>query len=169
MAHRTEHEKFVFHTCCLTPVPYEGPDGIRALMEALIQPTGGSRYGRLKHHRAEAADSETQAESRGTIKPGARRAVRVVGAPLQNLHQTAAETQEHLREVIDVGEDLGIGFIGVGFSPKWTLAETPQMPKQRYNVMTRYMPQVGKRGPRYEVPYGDDPGEPRLPPTRPTW
>ncbi len=48
--------------------------------------------------------------------------------------------------MLDVGEDLGIGFLGVGFSPKWTLAETPHMPKQRYEVMTRYMPQVGTRG-----------------------
>ena len=48
--------------------------------------------------------------------------------------------------MLDVGEDLGIGFLGVGFSPKWTLAETPHMPKQRYQVMTRYMPTVGKRG-----------------------
>ena len=32
----TEHEKFVFHTDTLTPVPYEGERSIRALMEALI-------------------------------------------------------------------------------------------------------------------------------------
>jgi glutamate--cysteine ligase len=48
--------------------------------------------------------------------------------------------------VLDVGEGLGIGFLGLGFSPKWTLDETPRMPKQRYAVMTRYMPEVGRRG-----------------------
>ncbi len=143
----TEHEKFVFHTCCLTPVPYEGPDGIRALMEALIQRYGwepimeGANIIALKR-----PDSETQGGIGGTIslEPGGQ--FELSGAPLENLHQTAAETQEHLREVIDVGEDLGIGFFGLGFSPKWTLDETPRMPKQRYGVMTRYMPQVGKRG-----------------------
>ena len=31
-------------------------------------------------------------------------------------------------------------------SPKWTLAETPVMPKSRYRIMTRYMPKVGTRG-----------------------
>jgi glutamate--cysteine ligase len=45
-----------------------------------------------------------------------------------------------------VGDPLKIGFLGVGFSPSWTLAETPRMPKQRYEVMTRYMPKVGTRG-----------------------
>ncbi len=31
-------------------------------------------------------------------------------------------------------------------SPKWTLAETPRMPKSRYRIMTDYMPKVGTRG-----------------------
>ena len=47
---------------------------------------------------------------------------------------------------MSVGEPLGIGFLGLGFSPKWTLAETPHMPKERYSIMTRYMPTVGARG-----------------------
>ena len=32
----TEHEKFVFHTDTLTPVPYEGERSISALLKALI-------------------------------------------------------------------------------------------------------------------------------------
>jgi glutamate--cysteine ligase len=36
--------------------------------------------------------------------------------------------------------------MGLGFSPVWRLDETPVMPKRRYAVMTRYMPQVGTRG-----------------------
>jgi len=57
-----------------------------------------------------------------------------------------AETHTHLSQCLAVGSPLGIGFLGVGFSPKWTLDETPRMPKQRYAVMTRYMPKVGTRG-----------------------
>src|SRR5258708_7344120 len=53
---------------------------------------------------------------------------------------------EHLAQVTDVGEALGIGFLGLGFSPNWRLSEVPRMPKQRYAVMTRYMPLVGSRG-----------------------
>ncbi len=45
-----------------------------------------------------------------------------------------------------VGEPLGIGFFALGMSPKWTLAETPVMPKSRYRIMARYMPKVGTRG-----------------------
>ncbi len=139
----TEHEKFVFHTDTLGPVPYAGERGIRALMEHLIQRydwepiTEGANIIALKRPNGEAG---------GTIslEPGGQ--FELSGAAVSDLHATAAETQEHLNEVLDVGEDLGIGFLGVGFSPKWTLAETPQMPKERYKVMTRYMPLVGRRG-----------------------
>ena len=62
------------------------------------------------------------------------------------MHEVGAETHEHLRQCLAAGSPIGIGFLGVGFSPNWTLAETPRMPKRRYEVMSRYMPQVGSRG-----------------------
>ncbi|MEQ1710489.1 MAG: glutamate--cysteine ligase, partial [Hyphomicrobium sp.] len=139
----TEHEKFVFRTDTLGPVAYEGPAGIRALMQAMID-----RYGWLPIAEGDniIALRRPDGESGGTIslEPGGQ--FELSGAPVHTLHETAAETEEHLNEVVDIGEDLGICFLGLGFSPKWTLAETPRMPKQRYGVMTRYMPQVGSRG-----------------------
>ncbi len=139
----TEHEKFVFRTGSLAPVPYEGPDGIRALMQELIQ-----RYGWIAINEGEnvIALKRPEGEKGGTIslEPGGQ--FELSGAPLETLHETAAETDEHLREVLDVGEDLAIGFLGVGFSPKWRLEDVPHMPKKRYQVMTRYMPTVGSRG-----------------------
>ena len=139
----TEHEKFVFQTGSLLPVPYAGPRGIRALMEQLIE-----RYGWLAIEEGPniIALKRPEGEQGGNIslEPGGQ--FELSGAPLETLHETAAETQKHLREVLDVGEDLAIGFLGVGFSPKWRLEDVPHMPKQRYGVMTRYMPMVGSRG-----------------------
>ena len=139
----TEHEKFVFQTGTLLPVPYAGPRGIRALMEQLIQ-----RYGwqAIEEGPNIIALKRPEGEPGGNIslEPGGQ--FELSGAPLETLHETAAETQKHLREVLDVGEDLAIGFLGVGFSPKWRLEDVPHMPKQRYGVMTRYMPMVGSRG-----------------------
>ncbi|MFM7083764.1 MAG: glutamate--cysteine ligase [Hyphomicrobium sp.] len=143
----TEHEKFVFRTCTLRPVPYEGVDGIRALLEALVarynwEPIFEKDYIiALKHP---ASNPRGNIGSTISLEPGGQ--FELSGAPLENLHETAEETQEHLREVIDVGEDLGIGFLGVGFSPKWKLEEIPHMPKERYSVMKNYMPNVGKCG-----------------------
>ncbi|MDD9332302.1 MAG: glutamate-cysteine ligase family protein, partial [Bartonella sp.] len=52
----------------------------------------------------------------------------------------------HLALLKKISEPLGIGFLGIGASPKWTLAETPRMPKSRYQIMTNYMPKVGYSG-----------------------
>ncbi len=79
-----------------------------------------------------------------SLEPGGQ--LELSGAPLENLHETYEELREHLVEVSEVGHELGIGFLGIGFSPKWTLAETPVMPKQRYRIMARYMPARGRRG-----------------------
>jgi glutamate--cysteine ligase len=139
----TEHEKFVFYTETLKPVPYEGERGIRALMEHLM-----TRYDWVPIFEGDniIALKRPDGQPGGTIslEPGGQ--FELSGAPLRTLHETADETEEHLQQVLDVGEDLGIGFLGVGFSPKWTLTETPHMPKARYAVMTRYMPTVGRRG-----------------------
>jgi glutamate--cysteine ligase len=139
----TEHEKFLFYTDTLRPVPYDGPRGVRALMEGLIARFGwqpimeGANIIALKR-------PEGQPGGTVSLEPGGQ--FELSGEPLATVHEIGAETQQHLNQVIAVGEPLGIGFLGVGFSPDWTLAETPRMPKQRYEVMTRYMPRVGERG-----------------------
>jgi glutamate--cysteine ligase len=139
----TEHEKFLFYADTLRPVPYEGPRGVRALMEGLIARFGwepiieGDNIIALKR---------PEGDPGGTVslEPGGQ--FELSGAPLKTVHEVGAETQEHLDQVLAVGTPLRIGFLGVGFSPNWTLDETPRMPKQRYKVMTRYMPLVGTRG-----------------------
>ncbi|HEX7074454.1 MAG TPA: glutamate--cysteine ligase [Hyphomicrobiaceae bacterium] len=139
----TEHEKFVFYTDTLGPVPYEGPRGIRALMEALIDRYGwepimeGENIIALKRPKGEGAETIS-------LEPGGQ--FELSGAPVATLHETCAEAHTHLEQVSEVGKQLGLGFLGLGFSPKWTLEETPRMPKQRYAVMTRYMPTVGRHG-----------------------
>ncbi len=139
----TEHEKIVFRTDDLRPVPYEGPRGIRAIMEELIRRYGwqpimeGDNMIALKRPDGEPAATVS-------LEPGGQ--FELSGAPLATMHEVGDETQLHLDQVRAIGEDLRIGFLGLGFSPKWTLAETPKMPKRRYAVMTRYMPKVGKGG-----------------------
>jgi glutamate--cysteine ligase len=139
----TEHEKFVFNTGELTPVPYAGERSIRALMEALIARFGwepimeGDNIIALKR-------AEGEPGGNISLEPGGQ--FELSGRPVATLHETAEETQDHFYEILSVGEALGIGFLGLGFSPKWTLAETPRMPKARYEIMTRYMPKVGTRG-----------------------
>ena len=79
-----------------------------------------------------------------SLEPGGQ--LELSGAPLVSIHETAGEMAEHVRQVKIVGAELNVGFLGLGFSPKWTRAETPKMPKGRYAIMTSYMPKVGTLG-----------------------
>eukprot|EP00879_Flechtneria_rotunda_P008274 GHRR01008667.1.p1 GENE.GHRR01008667.1~~GHRR01008667.1.p1 ORF type:complete len:429 (+),score=94.13 GHRR01008667.1:257-1543(+) len=79
-----------------------------------------------------------------TLEPGGQ--FELSGAPLTTLHQTCAEVNSHLYQVKTIGEELGIGFLGAGFDPKWHIEEIPIMPKDRYRLMKSYMPTVGSRG-----------------------
>jgi glutamate--cysteine ligase len=139
----TEHEKFVFHTDTLAPVPYEGERGIAALMNSLITRFGWEPI--MERDKVIALKrSDDSLAGNISLEPGGQ--FELSGGAVETLHDTAAETRLHLRQVLSVGEPLGIGFLGLGFSPKWTLAETPHMPKDRYAIMTKYMPTVGSRG-----------------------
>jgi glutamate--cysteine ligase len=139
----TEHEKFLFHTDTLGPVPYGGPRGVRALMEGLI-----ARFGWQAIMEGETIIALKRPDDGpgGTVslEPGGQ--FELSGDPLRTVHEVGEETHQHLDQVHAAGEPLGIGFLGVGFSPNWTREEAPRMPKQRYDVMTRYMPLVGTRG-----------------------
>lgn len=141
----TEHEKFPFTLDGHQPVPYEGPEegygGIEKLlrgMEGLLgwepildegriiglaDPTGGGAI---------------------SLEPGGQ--FELSGAPLETLHQTCSEVHSHLAQLREIATPLNIGFLGLGHSPTWTLAQTPQMPKSRYAIMSNYMPKVGTRG-----------------------
>jgi glutamate--cysteine ligase len=134
----TEHEKFGFHTGDHSPVPYEGPRGIRALLEGL------KRYGWQGVYEGETLIGLAQGGASVSLEPGGQ--VELSGAPLETIHDTCREVHAHLEQVRVVGEELGIGFLGLGMSPKWTLAETPIMPKGRYAIMRRYMPKRGGHG-----------------------
>jgi glutamate--cysteine ligase len=79
-----------------------------------------------------------------SLEPGGQ--FELSGAPLATIHQTCREVNAHLAQVRECATPLGIGFLGAGFSPKWTRAETPVMPKSRYAIMARYMPKVGGKG-----------------------
>lgn len=139
----TEHEKFVFHTSNLMPVAYEGESGIGALMQAMIDEYG---WEAIKEGATTIALKRSNGDSIETVslEPGGQ--FELSGAPLETLHGTCAEAETHLRECLAIGERLGIGFLGVGFAPTWRREDMPTMPKQRYGVMTRYMPRVGEHG-----------------------
>lgn len=137
----TEHEKFAFFKADNSPVPYFGEASISALLNGMADKTGWEPI-------IDAGNIIGLAEQSGqgaiSLEPGGQ--FELSGAPLENLHQTCKESNQHLAVLREIAEPLGIRFLGIGGSPKWTLAETPRMPKSRYDIMSRYMPKVGTQG-----------------------
>jgi glutamate--cysteine ligase len=137
----TEHEKFAFLTDSLQPVPYHGTRSIQALLEGLRQ-----RFGWDGVYEGEniIALSDPKGMANISLEPGGQ--FELSGAPLASVHDTCSEVNEHLQQVREIGDKLGIGFLGLGASPVWTRAETPVMPKGRYGIMAPYMDRVGTMG-----------------------
>ncbi|GJE03458.1 glutamate--cysteine ligase [Methylobacterium isbiliense] len=137
----TEHEKVPFYRDGLDPVPYEGPQGIEALLAGVRAATGWEPIvdaGRVIGLAAVEGGGAISLEPGGQFE--------LSGAPLPDVHATATELARHLDAVRAAADPLGIGFLTLGMSPKWTRAETPVMPKSRYRIMKGYMPKVGTLG-----------------------
>ncbi|ESZ85855.1 MAG: glutamate--cysteine ligase, partial [Blastomonas sp. CACIA14H2] len=139
----TEHEKFVFCRNDFHAPSYDEPGGIRDLLMALTEfgwepveertPDGGSNVIAMR-----GPDGTVSLEPAGQLE--------LSGAPLENLHETCAETGRHLAQVKAIGEKTGKGFLGLGMWPDKTRAELPIMPKGRYGIMLNHMPRVGSMG-----------------------
>ncbi|WP_114965747.1 glutamate--cysteine ligase [Alkalilacustris brevis] len=135
----TEHEKFGYCKDTLNPLPYDGPRSIRAMLEGLRDRFGWTAILEQGHIIGLEKDGANI-----SLEPGGQ--LELSGAPLENIHQTCDEVNDHLREVKEVADTIGAGFIGLGAAPEWTHEQMPVMPKGRYRLMTDYMDRVGTHG-----------------------
>ncbi|PRH82370.1 glutamate--cysteine ligase [Arenimonas caeni] len=134
----TEHEKFGFRLDDLRPPTWDGDRGIEALLRGL------TRFGWEPFEEHGKLIALSKAGASVTLEPAGQ--LELSGAMLENIHQTCCETSAHLREVKTVGDELGLGFLGMGFQPKWRREDMPWMPKGRYKIMREYMPKRGNLG-----------------------
>jgi glutamate--cysteine ligase len=140
----TEHEKIPFYADTLAPVPYEGIEGrggVRALLEGLQSRIG---WEPIMDRDFLIGLADPIGGGAISLEPGGQ--FELSGAPLPDAHGTARELNDHFTELGAVAREIGVKFLDLGCSPKWSRAQTPVMPKQRYGIMSRYMPQVGSRG-----------------------
>ena len=134
----TEHEKFVYRTDNHHAPSYDEKGGIRALLMGLVQ------YGWEPVYEGEHVIALSGPDGSVSLEPAGQ--LELSGAPLDNLHQTCSEAGRHLSQVKEVGDMLGIGFLGLGLWPDKARAELPIMPKGRYKIMLDHMPRVGTLG-----------------------
>lgn len=137
----TEHEKIPFRPGTMTPVAYDGPDGIGALLDQLKARTG---WEPILDGEAIIGLVDPVGGGAISLEPGGQ--FELSGAPVANIHKAATELRTHLAHCHEIGQALKIGFAGIGMSPLWSRAETPVMPKKRYRIMANYMPKVGTMG-----------------------
>lgn len=137
----TEHEKFGFRVADQAPLPFDAEPGapsVRAMMEGFqrfgweLVTEGGNPIGAKR-------DSASV-----SLEPGGQ--LELSGAALETLHQTCGEVDGHLKEVRTIANEIGAGFMGIGFAPTWSLDEMPLVPKARYGLMRDYMMKVGRVG-----------------------
>jgi len=135
----TEHEKFGYCKDSLLPLPYEGERSIRVMLETMRDRHGWApvkEQGKLIGLEKDGANI--------SLEPGGQ--LELSGAPLETIHETCDEVNVHLREVKQVADEIGVGFIGLGAAPEWTHDQMDLMPKGRYKLMNDYMGRVGTMG-----------------------
>ena len=135
----TEHEKFGFVNDNFLPLPYDGQCSIKAMLEGL----------RDKYNWSEILEENniiglTKDGANVSLEPGGQ--LELSGAPLDSIHETCDEVNQHLKEVKSIADDLGASFFGLGAAPEWSHEDMPMMPKGRYKLMTDYMGRVGTHG-----------------------
>ena len=111
----TEHEKFGFRLDDLRPPTYDGPRGIGALLQGL------TRFGWTPISESVDGSENVIALARGdgsiTLEPAGQ--LELSGGQVDTIHQTCKEVTTHLKEVKTVADELQLGFLGMGFQPKW--------------------------------------------------
>ena len=134
----TEHEKFVYRTSDHRAPSYDEPGGIRDLLHGLTE------FGWRPVEEGGNVIALTGPDGTISLEPAGQ--LELSGAPLENIHESCAESGRHLQQVKAVGEKLGLGFLGLGMWPDKARSDLPVMPKGRYAIMMRHMPRVGTLG-----------------------
>src|SRR5262245_58093173 len=105
----TEHEKHVYRRDPLRPVPYEGDDGIRALLAGIEARTGWHPF-----YDGDNPIGLRNDEVAGgiSLEPGGQ--FELSGSPHADLHAAKAELDGHLADCRAIGWPLNIHFLGLG-------------------------------------------------------
>ena len=113
----TEHEKFIFDKNNFNLIPYEGTVSINSIFEEFIK----DGWKPLKEDDNIIALTKKKASI--TLEPGGQ--FELSGAPLNNIHETCREINNHLLFTKQIEEKFNIGFLGLGFFPIGELKDVP--------------------------------------------
>ncbi|MFZ5443615.1 MAG: glutamate--cysteine ligase [Myxococcota bacterium] len=132
-----EHERLLFPKQGFSPIAYDGPSGVGAVMTAF------AKFGFTEYR--EAPGLPVIAMQRGmetlSLEPGGQ--FELSGSPFATATEAHAEATRHAQELREVTASLGLRAVGLAYRPFFELGEMPWMPKTRYRVMRETL---GTRG-----------------------
>ncbi len=134
----TAHEKFPFRLSTQAPVGYDTPKGIRDLFQVL------KIFGWREILEGDNIVGLKRGFASITCGPGCQ--VAMSGAQVKNLHETAAEIDQHFQELKEVAQLLDLGFLGLGCHPTARNEELPRAPLAVHRIICAAMPLQGKSG-----------------------
>jgi glutamate--cysteine ligase len=137
----TEYEKVGIVRSTGQAIPYFGPRGVDRILRELID-----RFGWEPEEHDGNIIALTRDKAQITLEPGGQ--IELSGEPCESIHCTYAEFSQHIRELLEVSDPLGIIFLGLGMQPVSRLDEIEWVPKPRYRIMAPYMLKVGRLGQR---------------------
>ena len=136
----TEHEKFILNKDSLRPLSYEGKNGINEIFLDLIK----LGWKPIKEGMNDTIVGLKFNKQNISLEPSGQ--FELSGAPLNNIHETCDEITKHLEELKGLSSHHNFILLGMGVEPSLELKDFPLMPKERYNIMTKYMSKVGTNG-----------------------
>ncbi len=128
-----EHEKFLFNNSDNRRINYSK---IKEMFTALLE------FGWNPLFEKENIIALNKGGKNITLEPGNQ--IELSGDKLNHMHEACAESQDYLFELKQVTKKLDIKIVSAGFDPISKLNEIPNNPKQRYELMTKDMPQGGE-------------------------
>jgi len=135
----TEYEKVAVRAADGRAVPFT--DGIEEVLRRLAE-----RYDWEPIVEAGRVVALQGAGAAVTLEPGGQ--LELSGQQCESVHCARAEFNQHVKEIVTVGKELDIVFLGLGMQPVSTLEEIEWVPKPRYAIMGPYMLRVGRLGQR---------------------
>lgn len=137
----TEYEKAAVDRRTGAAIPFSGPRGVEAVLRKLAD-----RYGWEPQEEEGRIIGLSGGRGEITLEPGGQ--IELSGEPYETLHEADQELREHVQQVVAVGDELDISFLGLGIQPFSPLEEIEWVPKKRYGIMGPYMTKVGSMGQR---------------------
>jgi len=137
----TEYEKVGVYKESGVAAPFSGPRGIEVILAQLAERFGWEpkrERGRLIALTGPAASI--------TVEPGGQ--LELSGEQCASIHCAHRELLEHVRQVVTIGAELDIAFLGLGIQPLSAVDSIEWVPKRRYQIMGPYMTRVGTLGQR---------------------